>query len=107
MSRTAIVLAAMAFTSAGGGAIKPLGSDLKPENHKSTVVFKTTAEGDLKVHLYFPGDWKPGDHRPGILLFFGGGFTGGAPTQFTNMAEYFASRGLVAATPEYRIRNTH
>ncbi len=106
MTSTATVFAAMAFAVAGSAAIKPLG-DLKPENNKSTVVFKTTPQGDLKVHLYFPGDWKPGDHRPGILLFFGGGFTGGAPSQFTNMAEYFASRGVVAATPEYRIRNTH
>src|SRR5438874_11513028 len=107
MTRTPILLAALAFVSASGAAIKPLDGDLKPENHKTTIIFKTTPQGDLKVHLYFPGDWKPGDHRPGILLFFGGGFTGGAPRQFTNMAEYFASRGMVAATPEYRIRNTH
>src|SRR5438874_9120735 len=64
MTRTPILLAALAFVSASGAAIKPLDGDLKPENRKSTIVFKATPQGDLKIHLYFPPAWKPADHRP-------------------------------------------
>ena len=61
----------------------------------------------MKINLYFPKDWKASDRRPGIVLFFGGGFVSGTPAQFTTKAEYFASRGLVAASAEYRIGNVH
>jgi hypothetical protein len=94
MTQTKIVMAALKLGAIAGAAIKPIDGEVKPANQKSTVVFKTTPEGDLKIHLYFPKDWKPGDRRPGILFFFGGGFTGGAPGRFTNMAE-------ILRQPEY------
>ena len=106
-SRAAFLTAALALAPLTWAAVKPIAGDLKPADHRSTLVFKTTPEGELKIHLYFPEDWKPADHRPAIVLFYGGGFTGGTPSQFTAMAEYFARRGLVAATPEYRIRGKH
>jgi acetyl esterase/lipase len=71
------------------------------------VVFKRTPQGDLKLHFYLPEGLKPEDKRPAILFWFGGGFTHGSPTQFYATAEYFASRGLVAACAEYRINSLH
>lgn len=104
-----LLLAAAAITSmsAGYAALKPIGSILAPEDGKSVAVFKTTPQGELKIHLYFPKDWKASDHRPAIVFFFGGGFVNGDPKQFTTKAEYLAGRGMVAASAEYRIKNKH
>src|SRR5579862_275986 len=99
--------AALMLAQKAQPALKPIDGDLHPSDHKSTVIFKTTPQGDLKMNLYFPTDWKPSDRRPGIVFFFGGGFVSGNPSQFTSKSEYLASRGMVAASAEYRIKNTH
>src|SRR5689334_5709117 len=98
MHRTGMTcaLASLAFASMAAAALKPIDADLKPSNDRSVAVFKSTPEGELKIHLYFPKDWKPADRRPAILFFFGGGFVGGTPAQFTTKAQYLAGRGLVA-----------
>lgn len=74
---------------------------------RQTHVFKRTPEGELKLHVFLPPDWAAGQKRPAILMAFGGGFTNGSPSQFETKAEYLASRGMVAITPEYRIKSKH
>src|SRR5262249_22987644 len=87
--------------------LKPIQADIHPVDNKAVAVYKTTAQGDLKIDLYFPPNWKASDRRPAIVLFFGGSCATGSPAQFATTAEYFASRGLVATTPEYRIESVH
>jgi acetyl esterase len=70
-------------------------------------VYKTTPQGELKLHLFFPPDWKATDRRPVMVFFFGGGWRNGAYTQFVPQAEYFAARGLVTASADYRISSLH
>ncbi len=70
-------------------------------------VYKKTPEGELTLHGFFPADWKPTDKRPVIVFFFGGGWKSGAFTQFVPQAEYFASRGIVAFSADYRIESKH
>jgi acetyl esterase/lipase len=70
-------------------------------------VFKTTPEGELALHCYMPEDWKPTDKRPLIVFFFGGGWRNGSYLQFVPQAEYFASRGIVAVSADYRIASKH
>jgi acetyl esterase len=70
-------------------------------------VYKTTPEGELKLHGFFPTDAKDGDKRPVIVFFFGGGWKNGSFTQFIPQAEYFASRGIVALSADYRIASVH
>jgi len=104
------ILLAMVMLSnapATRAALQPIAGAVTPVADTSLAVFKTTPQGELKIHLYFPKDWKSTDRRPGIVFFFGGGFVSGKPDQFTTTAEYFASRGMVAASSEYRIGNTH
>jgi acetyl esterase/lipase len=72
-----------------------------------TYIFKNTPQGELKIKVYLPEGWKPGQKRAAILMWFGGGFTSGTPAQFHSKAEYLASRGMVAFTPEYRIKSLH
>jgi acetyl esterase len=70
-------------------------------------LYRSTPQGDLFLHLYFPADWKRDDARPAIVFFFSGGWITGSYQQFVPQSEYFASRGLVAASADYRIRNKH
>lgn len=70
-------------------------------------LYKTTPQGGLKLHLSFPLDWKAGDKRPAIVCFFGGGWKNGSYIQFVSLCDYLASRGMVAASADYRIESIH
>jgi acetyl esterase/lipase len=85
------------------GAPRLTTAEVKTAEH----VYKHTPQGDLKLHFYLPTDWKAADKRPAILFFFGGGWRNGSYLQFVPQAEYFASRGLVAACADYRIASAH
>lgn len=74
---------------------------------ETEFVYKKTKHGELKVHLHYPPDWKPGDKRPGIVFFFGGGWMAGNVNQFEPQAKYLASRGMVAARADYRVKSRH
>ena len=72
------------------------------------VVYKTTPQGELQLHFYLPPGFNPEtDKRPAILFFFGGGWKSGSFKQFVPQAQYFASRGLVCASADYRISSVH
>lgn len=70
-------------------------------------VYKTTDQGDLHLNIFKPKDWKAGDSRPAIVFFFGGGWTGGSPSQFEPHCKHLASKGMVACAAEYRIKSKH
>lgn len=69
------------------------------------MTYRTVGDRKLQIHVHYPPDWKATDTRPAIIFFFGGGWTGGAVTQFEPQAEYFASRGLVTARADYRVKS--
>ncbi len=68
-------------------------------------IYKSTPQGDLKLHLWSPK--TGGKDRPCIVFFFGGGWNSGTYRQFARQSAYLASRGMVAACAEYRVRKTH
>ena len=70
-----------------------------------TEVYATRGERKLEIHLHFPEGWKAEDKRSGIIFFFGGGWSNGSPEQFLKQAEYLASRGMVAARADYRVKS--
>jgi acetyl esterase/lipase len=71
-------------------------------NSKKTAVYKTSHDQAQSIDIYFPPDHNPSSQRvPGVLLFHGGGWLGGDLGQFSSACEYFAKRGLVAATANY------
>ncbi|MBY0503710.1 MAG: alpha/beta hydrolase [Bryobacteraceae bacterium] len=74
---------------------------------REEVVYRQTPQGELKMTIFYPEGWKATDARPGIVFFFGGGFTSGDPRQFFSKAGYLSSRGMVAASAEYRTKNKH
>lgn len=70
-----------------------------------TMTYKTVGDRQLKIYIHYPPGWKASDARPAIIFFFGGGWTGGKIEQFQPQAEYFATRGLVAARADYRVKS--
>lgn len=72
---------------------------------EKTMTYKTIGDKELKIHVHFPPGWKAGDMRPAIVFFFGGGWRGGSVGQFEKQAEYLATRGMVAARADYRVKS--
>lgn len=75
--------------------------------HRAEFVFKNTPQGELRMTLFYPPDWKASDQRPAAVFFFGGGFVNGSQRQFFSKAAYLASRGMVTASAEYRVKSRH
>jgi acetyl esterase len=72
-----------------------------------TFTYKKTKQADLEIIVHYPPGWKEGDKRPGIVFFFGGGWTGGTTKQFEPQATHLAGRGMVAARADYRVKSRH
>ncbi|MGA2621306.1 MAG: alpha/beta hydrolase [Thermoguttaceae bacterium] len=72
-----------------------------------TFTYKKTKQADLAIFVHYPPGWKDTDKRPAIVFFFGGGFRFGSVSQFEPQAAYFASRGMVAARADYRVKSRH
>ena len=73
-----------------------------------TVTYKSVDAVDLKMWLFQPEDHDPDkDSRPAIVFFFGGGWKSGTPAQFERHCRYLASRGMMAATADYRVASRH
>ena len=70
-----------------------------------TFTYKTSGEKQLEILVHYPPDWKSSDSRPAMIFFFGGGWNSGTTNQFMDQAEYFASRGMVTARADYRVKN--
>ncbi|MEI6783667.1 MAG: alpha/beta hydrolase [Verrucomicrobiota bacterium] len=65
--------------------------------------YKTIGPTNLQLYIFAPKDHAATNHRPAIVFFFGGGWTSGSPQQFEKACQYFASRGMVAITADYRV----
>lgn len=60
-------------------------------------------KNDLKAHFFFPKGWKASDKRPALVLFHGGGWTGGTPAVLYPQAKALAARGMVTVSVQYRL----
>ena len=101
MIRCTIAVAAsvLAAVQAPAQAAEPLGT--------KSFVYKKTKQADLELVVHYPPGWKETDKRPAIVFFFGGGWTGGKIEQFEPQAKHLASRGMVAARADYRVKSRH
>ncbi len=108
LAMLAIILIAGNAGMADEGGREPRRAQLTDQSIRSEErLYRKAPEGELFLHLYFPADWKAVDRRPAIVFFFGGAWKTGSYLQFVEQAKYFASRGLVAASADYRILNKH
>jgi acetyl esterase len=74
---------------------------------KTREIYKTLGRIKLHVHIFEPKDRKKSDLLPSIVFFHGGGWFRGSPMQFFPHCEYFAERGMIAFSAEYRVRSKH
>jgi dienelactone hydrolase len=97
MSKILLLLAAL-----GVLAGPPLrAADAPPPGQR--FVYKEVDGKPLHVEVYLPPNRDPARAKaPGVILFHGGGWTVGSLDQFRDACRYFASRGMVAATADYR-----
>jgi acetyl esterase/lipase len=73
-----------------------------PEMQPRTMVYATIDGRELLLDILTP----PGADRPpapGVLVIHGGGWAGGARTEFSGLARYLASRGYVVISMDYRL----
>lgn len=69
------------------------------------ILYKEVNGDSLYLHVFQPKlSKKP---TAAIVFFFGGGWAGGTPKQFYQQSEYFSSRGILAISAEYRVKNVH
>ena len=78
-------------------------SQISPEK----IFYKSTEQTDLNLFIYNPVDFDKSQTYNCIVFFHGGGWNSGDYKQFERQSIYFASRGMVAFSVEYRIRNKH
>lgn len=76
------------------------------QNTKS-FVYKKTKQADLELIVHYPSGWKDTDRRPAVVFFFGGGWQNGTIKQFEPQADHLASRGMVVARADYRVKSRH
>jgi acetyl esterase/lipase/lysophospholipase L1-like esterase len=73
-----------------------------------SVVYKQVGDVDLRMWVFNPANHDVRtDARPAVVFFFGGGWKAGTPAQFETHCRYLASRGVVAATADYRVATRH
>jgi acetyl esterase/lipase len=110
MNRLALIALSFALLPQPASAQQPKKGQAKLTTaaiKSGELVYKTTPQGELKLHVYYPDGWQATDRRPVIVFFFGGAWRNGSFIQFVPQSEYFASRGLVAISADYRIESKH
>ncbi|MGB0480516.1 MAG: alpha/beta hydrolase [Flavobacteriaceae bacterium] len=73
----------------------------------NAVVYKTIGDVALNLHIYNPKNFDEKKTHNVIIFFHGGGWNNGSHKAFKRQSMYFASRGMVAISAEYRLKNTH
>lgn len=71
------------------------------------VAYKTIGKVQLSLDIFMPKERNASTLLPGIVFFHGGGWNHGSPNQFYPHCQYFASRGMVAMSAEYRLARQH
>ena len=83
--------------------------EIKGFKPDESVDFKKTSKDSLKLHFFYPEGFKKNDgkKRPAIVFFFGGGWSGGSPSQFYPFCRHLAKKGMVAVSAQYRTKKSH
>jgi acetyl esterase/lipase len=99
---TALLLASISTLAAAAEKPAADGPDKAPAG--KTYTYKQSAGKPREMEIYLPPNHAPAKSKvPGLILFHGGGWSGGTLEQFRAACAYFAGRGLVCATAEYQM----
>ncbi|MFT5367194.1 MAG: acetyl esterase [Candidatus Latescibacterota bacterium] len=104
MKRTVLAVFILALT----GSLLAEEKMIPNENVVYKAVTNEASEHvELQLHIFNSEGHLKTDKRPALVFFFGGGWNGGTPEQFYPHSHYFASRGMVAISAEYRVKSRH
>lgn len=78
-----------------------------PNLPPTTVVYKSTPQGELELEYFLPAGQTADARRPAVLFFFGGGWNNGQRGHLEPQARHLAQRGIVGITADYRTKNGH
>jgi len=70
-----------------------------------TLVYKQIDTTQLEIYRYLPKDFSKDKTYNAIVFFHGGGWNKGKPKAFHRQCMYFASRGMIAFSVQYRVRD--
>jgi len=70
-----------------------------------SLLYKQTKDTALRIFYQLPVDAKPKKKYPAIIFIHGGAWTGGTAATLAPYANYFALRGMVGFSIEYRLIN--
>jgi acetyl esterase/lipase len=74
---------------------------------EEVLTYKNTPQGELQLFVFRPKGAPPPEGRAAIVFFHGGGWLGGVPEQFFAYSGFLASRGMFAASAQYRLIEQH
>lgn len=74
--------------------------------HPTRIPYKNTGRGPLELHVFKPST-PTSRPAPAVVFFYGGGWKRGTPLQFYPECAWFANRGWVAISADYRSFATH
>lgn len=77
--------------------------DIKP----TSIEYKKIDTISLKLHIYHPKNFDVSKMYNCIVFFHGGGWNNGYYKAFNRQCGYLASRGMIAISADYRIKNLH
>lgn len=72
-----------------------------------TIEYKKVDDISLNLHVYKPLNFDAKKTYNCIVFFHGGGWNSGNHKAFRRQARYLASRGMIAISADYRIKNKH
>ena len=72
-----------------------------------TIEYKRIDTISLKLHIYQPVNFDVNRAYPVMVFFHGGGWNKGNYKAFQRQSRYLASRGMIAISADYRLKNIH
>ena len=69
----------------------------------TAYTYKIIDERELKLYVTRPADTQDKKQRACAIFFHGGGWTGGAPGQFTHHSKHLAEKSMLGIQVEYRL----
>lgn len=81
-------------------AVDAMSKNLQPTR---AIVYKKAGNRDLRLFVFDPPGWNVSDRRSCFLTIHGGGWSGLTPARQYPAADYFAKRGMVSISVEYRL----
>ena len=105
--RLTLALLSLCVAVTAGAQVKT--AKKKAGGHPPTIegtkseTYRKIGETELKVWIFDPAQ-KSTKPLPAIVFFFGGGWTGGSPTQFEPQSRHLAGRGMIAIVADYRVK---